>query len=146
MKRSQLFGRRSVSINSINGNTLLQAGFFAPCRPATTGPIALAGLQTIDTTVVLAAGDRVLAMNQADATQNSIYAASSGNWVRTTDAAGNSWFFNGMAVVVAPDAANAGQIFICAMTDDPVIIGESALTVASQSAVQQALQQATMGH
>jgi hypothetical protein len=131
-----------MAINSVNGNTLLESGIFAPCRAATTAAIALSGLQTVDT-VALNAGDRVLVAGQADATTNGIYAASTGGWVRTTDAASNASFFDGMAVLIAAGAANAGQLFQCTCADDPVIIGTSNLTFASQSAVQTALQTAT---
>ncbi len=132
-----------MSINTSTGNTLLESGFFAPCRAATTGAnITLAGLQTIDA-VALAAGDRVLVKDQTDATTNGIYAASTGNWVRTTDAASNTQFFDGMAVVVALGTVNAGQTFICTCADDPVVIGTSLLTFASQSAVQTAMTTAT---
>jgi hypothetical protein len=38
-----------MSSNSRNGNTLLESGFFAPCRAASTGAnLALAGLITLD--------------------------------------------------------------------------------------------------
>jgi hypothetical protein len=89
-----------MSINSRNGNTLLESGFFAPCRVATTAALALAGLVAVDG-VTLLDGDRVLVKDQVDQITNGIYAASSGNWVHTTDAASNSQFFLGMAVVVA---------------------------------------------
>jgi len=131
-----------MAINSRNGNTLLESGFFAPVRAATTAAITLAGLQTVDG-VALAEGDRVLVKDQADQTTNGIYAATSGNWLRTSDAAGNTDFFSGMAVLVALGSVNAGQIYLCTCADDPVLIGTSLLTFASQGAVQQALQQAT---
>jgi hypothetical protein len=61
----------------------------APVRVATTGAnITLSGLQTIDG-VALAAGNRVLVKDQTDAITNGIYAANTGPWVRTSDAAGN---------------------------------------------------------
>jgi phage-related tail fiber protein len=54
-------------------------------KVATTANIALSGLQTIDgyTTV---AGDRVLVKNQSTPSQNGIYIASAGSWIRSTDA------------------------------------------------------------
>jgi len=51
---------------------------------ATTGAITLSGLQTIDTYTTLA-GDRVLVKNQGTASENGIYIAGSGAWVRSTD-------------------------------------------------------------
>lgn len=114
-------------INNILGNTLLESGFFPPCRAATTAAITLSGLQTIDG-VALLAGDRVLVKNQTDTTLNGIYAAASGNWVRTTDAQSNTQFFQGMAVMIATGNTWAGAIFQCTCTDDPVAIGTSHIT------------------
>src|SRR5512146_1253131 len=131
-----------MSINSRNGNTMLDGGFFAPVRAASTAALTLSALQTVDG-IALAEGDRVLVKDQADATTNGIYAASSGNWVRTTDAASNTDFFSGMAVVVALGTVSAGQVHHCTCTDDPVVIGTSSLTFALQSTVQTAQQSAT---
>jgi hypothetical protein len=134
-----------MSINTITGNTLLTSGSFPPARAATTGAnvnLTAGGLLTIDG-VALAAGDRVLVKDQTDATQNGIYAASTGPWVRTSDAAGNQNFFSGMAVTVALGAVNAGLTYICTTTDDPVVVGTSLITFAAQSAVATATQSAT---
>jgi hypothetical protein len=116
-----------VAINNSTGNTLLESGAFPPCRVATTGAIALSGLQTING-IALNAGDRALVWQQADSTTNGIYAVSSGNWVRTTDAQSNAQFFDGMVVVIAAGATYAGVFFQCTTTDDPVVIGTSLLT------------------
>jgi hypothetical protein len=125
------------------GNTLLQSGLFAPCSAATTGAnIALSGQQTIDG-VALNAGDRVLVKDQSDETTNGIYAVATGNWTRTSDANSNAQFFQGMAVLIALGTVNAGSLFMCTCADDPVIVGTSLLTFALQSALQQALFQAT---
>lgn len=51
---------------------------------ATTGNIALSGLQTIDG-VVLNTSDRVLVKNQASTQNNGIYLASAGAWSRSND-------------------------------------------------------------
>jgi hypothetical protein len=132
-----------MSTNTRTGNTLLESGFFAPCRLATTGAnVALSGLAAIDGVVPIE-GDRILVKDQADPTTNGIYAAASGNWVRTTDAAGNAQFFDGMAVIVAQGATNASLTFLCTTADDPVVVGTSLLTFASQQAVANALAQAT---
>ena len=53
-------------------------------KAATTGPITLSGIQTIDG-VSLAANDRVLVKDQADASTNGIYLVASGAWSRATD-------------------------------------------------------------
>src|SRR5260370_37053529 len=97
-----------------NGNALRPGGAFPPVRAASTGaPLnpAAGGLLIVDG-VQLVAGDRVLAKDEANPVNNGIYAASTGPWVRTTDATGNTQFFSGMAVTVALGAVNAGQTFI----------------------------------
>ena len=86
-------GARGVSLQSKTGpstiNALVQAGgqLKSPVRAATTAEVDLAtgGLLTIDG-VTLNAGDRVLVKNQSSATQNGIYVASAGTWVRASDA------------------------------------------------------------
>ena len=80
-----------MSINSITGNTLLTSGSFPPVRAASTGsPLnpAAGGLIVVDG-VQLVAGDRVLCKDEASAVTNGIYAAATGPWVRTSDAAGD---------------------------------------------------------
>lgn len=63
-----------------------------PCRVATQGNITLSGEQTIDGVAVVD-GDRVWVGNQTDATENGIYIADTGTWVRAQD-------FNGTGDVV----------------------------------------------
>lgn len=53
-------------------------------KAATTGPITLSGIQTIDG-VSLVANDRVLVKDQADSSTNGIYLVASGAWSRATD-------------------------------------------------------------
>src|SRR6266566_563446 len=134
-----------MALNSITGNTMLTAGSFPPVRAASTGaPLnpATGGLLVVDG-VQLVASDRVLVKDEANAVNNGIYAASTGPWVRTTDATGNTQFFSGMAVTVALGNVNAGQTFVCTCPDDPVVVGTSLITFASQQAVQTAQQSAT---
>ena len=134
-----------MSINSIIGNTLLTSGSFPPVRTASTGsPLnpATGGLLVVDG-IQLVAGDRVLCKDEASAVNNGIYAANTGPWVRTSDAAGNQQFFSGMAVTVALGALNAGLTHICTCTDDPVVVGTSLITFAAQSTVATATQSAT---
>src|SRR5712691_2859859 len=134
-----------MAINSITGNTLLTSGSFPPVRAASTGsplnPTA-GGLLVVDG-IQLIAGDRVLCKDEASAINNGIYAASTGPWVRTSDAAGNQHFFSGMAVTIGLGAVNAGQTFICTCPDDPVVVGTSLIAFASQQAVATATQAAT---
>jgi hypothetical protein len=121
-----------MAINSVNGSTLLESGFFPPVRVASTGsPLnpSVGGLLTVDG-IALAAGDRVLCKDEASAVNNGIYAAATGPWVRTSDASGNQQFFIGMAVVVGQGSVNGGAIFICSCTDNPVIVGTSLITFA----------------
>lgn len=73
----------STITDRLNGLTTSVA-VKAPCRVATTGPITLSGLQTIDG-VTLADRDRVLVRSQANPADNGIYAASAGSWRRTAD-------------------------------------------------------------
>ena len=108
----------------------------SPLTPATGGLLVVDGVQ-------LVAGDRVLVKDEASAVNNGIYAASTGPWTRTNDAAGNQQFFSGMAVTVGLGAVNAGLTYICTTTDDPVIVGTSLITFAAQSIVATATQQAT---
>lgn len=99
-------------------------------RVATVGAIALTGLQTIDG-IALAAGDRVLVKDQADQTTNGIYAASSGNWQRTVDAANNSQWANGCQVLVNFGTANRQTVFVLSATD-PIVLDASALAFAQE--------------
>jgi hypothetical protein len=99
----------------------------APARAATTGSnITLAGLFTLDG-VALAAGDRVLVKDQADAAANGLYNAATGPWTRTVDAANNSQFTTGLDVVVTSGAANGGGMFQLTAAN-PVVLGASPLT------------------
>jgi hypothetical protein len=80
---SQDIATKSYVDNIVQGLNAKQS-----VRVATTGPIVLSGLQTIDT-VTLVAGDRVLVKNQTNAAENGIYVVAAGAWSRALDA--NSW-------------------------------------------------------
>jgi hypothetical protein len=97
----------------------------------TGGNITLAGLFTLDG-VALAAGDRVLVKDQADATANGLYNAATGPWTRTVDAANNSQFATGLDVVVAGGAVNGGGTFQLTAAN-PIVLGASPLTWARVS-------------
>ena len=99
----------------------------APCVAATTGNIVLSGLQTIDG-VALAERQRVLVWLQTDPKQNGIYTASTGNWKRPIDSAGNSSFIRGTSVYVAAGTVNGGTEFIVTCADNPIVVGTSLLT------------------
>jgi hypothetical protein len=132
--------------NLQGGNTMLSTGMFPPVRAASTGsPLnpAVGGLLTVDG-ITLAVGDRVLCKDETNAVNNGIYSVQTGPWTRTSDALSNTQFFPGMTVTVGPGGAvNAGQTFVCTSSDDPVVVGTSLITWASQSAVQNAQQSAT---
>src|SRR5258708_3547143 len=105
------------------GNIFGDVAIKAAVRLASTaGNITLNGLQTIDG-VAAAAGDRVLAAAQADATTNGIWLVSTGPWTRTADGAKNTDFIDGSLVPVARGNVNAGQMLQLQCTDSPVVIG-----------------------
>lgn len=98
-----IIDRRGIIVDSdtsIRGVSDGQA-IKSPCRSATTANVTLSGLQTIDG-ITLAGGDRILVKNQADATTNGIYVASSGNWTRASD-------FDG-----AYDVVTGSRVFVTA--------------------------------
>lgn len=107
-------------INGFSGSTALKQ----PVRLATTAPVTLEGLAAIDG-VVPAEGDRVLVKDQADARQNGIYVASSGDWQRAADFDGTGKGVRGTMVLV-----NAGtQTGLWIVTSaDPVIFEVSNLS------------------
>ena len=83
----------------------------APARVATTANITLSGLQTVDS-VSLAAGNRVLVKDQANATQNGIYTAATGAWSRTADF--DTWDEVPSAYLfIQEGTANGGDSYVC---------------------------------
>ena len=71
--------------NKLYVDTVAQGlGPKAACQCATTAPITLSGLQTIDGYTTLA-GDRVLVKNQSSSQYNGIYVASASAWTRAVD-------------------------------------------------------------
>lgn len=97
-------------------------------RVATIGPIALSGLQTIDA-VALKAGDRVLAKDQANASQNWIYTVAAGAWVRALDANESAECTPGHLVIVEAGTAHGGSLWQLSNTTLPTL-GTTALTFA----------------
>ena len=82
-------------------------------RLATTGNIALSGVQTIDG-VALAVGDRVLVKDQADAKQNGLYLVATQAWTRTTDADTGAKLNAGARLYVEEGAVNGGKAWYLA--------------------------------
>lgn len=102
---------------------------------ATTANITLSGLQTIDT-VVLNEGDRVLVKDQTDQTQNGIYVASSGVWLRSDDANEDVDMKPGTYVFVGNGSQNIYGGFMM-MNVDPVTLGTTAIRFTRFSAAGQ---------
>jgi hypothetical protein len=96
-----------------------------PVRAATTGPITLSGLQTLDG-VALNSGDRHLAAGQATASQNGIYVVQSGAWARADDFAASEDIVPGLIVPVSEGVANGNSIFGLD-SDAPIVLGTTAL-------------------
>lgn len=94
-------------------------------RAATTADIVLSGLQTIDD-VALASGDRVLAKDQADDTENGIYVAAAGAWSRSTDANNGTRLSANMYIKIEDGTANGDQGFMLD-TNAPITVGTTSL-------------------
>ena len=92
---------------------------------ATLNSIALGGLQTIDG-IALEAGARVLVRKQQVASQNGIYIAASGNWVRSSDADTSAKVTSALTVGVERGATYADSVWTLT-TDGPMVIGTTAL-------------------
>ncbi|MCO7516417.1 phage tail protein [Pseudomonas guariconensis] len=92
---------------------------------ATTGNIALAGLQTVDG-VALAAGARVLVKNQAVVKDNGLYTVAAGAWARCTDADSSAKVTPGLLVLVERGTLNGDSAWQL-VTDAPITLGVSAL-------------------
>jgi hypothetical protein len=92
-------------------------------RAATTAADAdldLAGIETIDTDVLLVAGDRVLVKNQTDAEDNGIYiVVDPGAWTRATDADSAGDLSGGAFVFVEEGTINADTGWV--LTNDGVV-------------------------
>ncbi len=92
---------------------------------ATTGPIQLAGAQTIDG-VTVPLGSRVLVKDQAQARDNGIYLTGE-IWKRATDADSSAKATPGLLVAVEQGTASADTLWLLA-TDGPIVLGTTPLT------------------
>lgn len=92
---------------------------------ATTGPIQLAGAQTIDG-VAVPLGARVLVKDQAQAKDNGIYLTAE-IWKRATDADTNLKVTPSLLVAVEQGLRNADSLWLL-VTDAPVVLGTTPLT------------------
>lgn len=93
---------------------------------ATTGPITLSSLQTIDGHT-LTAGERVLVKDQSTASENGIYDAAAGSWSRSSDANTSAKVTSGLFVYTVLGTANATKGFVLT-TPDPIVLNTTALT------------------
>jgi hypothetical protein len=85
---------------------------------------------TIDTSVVLATGDRILLKDQVTGSENGIYIVqATGAPVRATDADGNAEVTAGMACFVSEGTANGNKNFQLT-TDDPIVVDTTTLVFA----------------
>lgn len=100
----------------------------APVRAATTANITLSGEQTVDG-VAIVTGNRVLVKNQTDATENGIYTADTGNWIRALDFDGNRDVAKGTLVQATGGSTNANTVWRVA-TDDPIEPSTTSITFA----------------
>lgn len=112
-------------------------------RAATTGPINLAtdleAGDTLDTTVTLVAGDRVLVKNQSTASENGIYVVqASGAAVRATDFDSNAEVTPGAFTFVEEGTANADSGWVVT-TDGTINVGVTAINWAQFSGAGQVI-------
>lgn len=91
-----------------------------PVVVATTGPITLSGLQTIDG-FALSIGDRVLVKDQSTGSENGIRLAGTGAWVRAEDLDISSELITGLIVSVQRGTVNGGKMFRLSTTGTMVI-------------------------
>ncbi len=101
-------------------------------RAATTGPINLANQlengDTLDTTVTLATGDRVLVKNQSTASQNGVYIVqASGAAVRATDFDSSLEIVKGATFIVSDGFVNGKKAFELT-TSGTITVDSTALT------------------
>lgn len=106
-------------------------------RAATTGPINLAtdleNGDTLDTTVTLATGDRVLVKNQTTASENGIYVVqASGAAVRATDFDSNAEVTPGAFTFVEEGTVNADSGWVVA-TNGTINVGVTGISWAQFS-------------
>ena len=87
----------------------------ASVKCATSVDIALTGLQTIDS-VILIAGDRVLVKNQTVESENGIYVVDASTWSRSADADEDAEVTSGMFTFVESGVALNGSSWILIST------------------------------
>ena len=127
---------RDATTGNIRINSLVQAGGPAkvPVRAATTANVDLVvgGLLVVDG-VPLAAGDRVLVKNQTVASENGIYVAAAGAWLRAADATSSQLFVPGFTTAVREGGQQGAWTFANPATPT---LDQTALAFVPASAVQ----------
>jgi hypothetical protein len=109
--------RKKTVFKGSNGNE----DTIKPVKAATTGPVILSGIQTIDG-VTFFTNERVLVKDQIDQTENGTYLQKPGAWVRTSDADTPLELENG-TVYVENGTVNADTRW--RQTTTPVVVGSS---------------------
>ncbi len=94
-------------------------------RAATTAPVTLSGLPTIDG-VTMGPDERLLVKDQTDQTENGIWGVAPGSWTRTGDANSNEFVTSGLTVYVSEGVTNGTKIFNL-ITTDPINLGSTNL-------------------
>jgi len=95
-------------------------------RLATTGNIVLSGLPVLDGVATIS-GNRILVKNQIIMSQNGLYTASAGLWIRTDDADEDSEVSSGLSVSVEEGATQVNTSWRIT-TPDPITVGVTAIT------------------
>lgn len=114
-----------VSVDRIKGLSSSLA-VKVPVLAATTAPITLSGLQTIDG-VSIPSGGRVLVKDQVDPVENGWYDASTSAWQRSVDADNNNDLTNGTLCLAAGGTTQSGIVFRL-MSANTVLPGTDALS------------------
>ena len=94
-------------------------------RAASTGPITLSGLQSIDG-IGLSENDRVLVKDQSNTSENGIYVVASGSWERSSDAASAKSITPGVYVFVEEGINNIGTGWVL-QAQAPIVVGQTEL-------------------
>ena len=99
-------------------------GSYYEVQVATTGPVTLAGLYTVDGEL-LSDGQNVLVRNQADARQNGVYIASAGLWIRAEGFAEGDTLAEPVHVWVVGGSTYLYSSWMTAVSGTPLTIGPS---------------------
>jgi hypothetical protein len=107
------------------------------CRVATTDPITLSGLQTVDG-ISLVSNDRVLVKNQTDGAENGIYVVSTGSWTRSIDFNTSDGYqvTAGAFMFIEEGSTNSGSGWMLT-THGPITLGTTPLTFEKFNGLQQ---------